>query len=167
MSCLTTPRPIFNDLMTFLADTHGAQLLIRAHGAALMCHARRLAAFGADQHCVGDVERHRLLDDSALASLALRLDVFLGNVQALDNYLADLWQCARNRSLLALIFASDDQDGIALLDIHLGEMKRLFFFLFRCHVFPLLLAFVFVVLAERQTSTQTTKPTWAGSCQPL
>src|SRR6266851_984224 len=73
-------------------------------------------------------------------------------VEAFNNDLVDLRQRTRNCAFFPLILAGSNQDGITLLDIHLGKMERLFLFFFDCHTFPL--TFVFVVLARRQTSTQ-------------
>src|SRR5713226_8741206 len=73
-------------------------------------------------------------------------------VEAFNNDLVDLRQRPRNGASFPLILAGSNQDGITLLDIHLGKMERLFLFFFDCHTFPL--TFVFAVLARRQTSTQ-------------
>src|SRR5215469_13384099 len=62
--------------------------------------------------------------------------MLLRNIQALDNHFADLRQRPRNRPLLAFILACNNQDGITFLDVHLGEVQGLFFFLLYCHIFP-------------------------------
>jgi hypothetical protein len=136
MPCLTTPRAIFNNFAALFADANRSQFLISAHRAALMADASGFSTFSAFEHDIGDVKRHSFLDDATLARLALWTDVFLNDVAPLNNDFADLRERTRNRSFLALILAGDDQNGITLFDIHLGEVERLFFFLFYCHLFP-------------------------------
>src|SRR5207249_2544204 len=113
-----------------------AHLLIGAYPTTLMADARGLTAFGADKHRVRDMDGHSFLDDASLASLALGADMLFRDVQAFDDYLADLWQCPRNGPLLAPILTSNDQDGITLLNIHFGEVEGFFLFLFCCHLLP-------------------------------
>src|SRR5712692_3388824 len=101
-----------------------------------MTNACRLTTLGTDEHRVRDMDRHSFLDDASLASLALRADMLFRDVQAFDDYLADLWQCPRNGSLLSSILAGDVSDGVAFLDIHFGEVEGFFLFLFYCHLLP-------------------------------
>src|SRR5712692_4461932 len=117
-----------------------------------MPHSRGFATLGADQHGVRDLQRHRFLDHASLTSLTLRANMLFRYVEAFNNDLVDLRQCPRNGASFPFILAGSNQDGVTLLDIHLGKMERLLLFFFDCHTFPL--TFVFVVLARRQTSTQ-------------
>ena len=73
--------------------------------------------------------RHCLFDHAALAVCPCGRTCFFDNVQALNNNFVDLWHCPRDRPLLPFILTCDNQDGVTLLDIHLGEMQRLFLFL--------------------------------------
>src|SRR5438045_1943767 len=100
MPCLTTPRAIFNDLVTFLTDAYRTHLLIHTQRATLVPDSSWLATLGADQHCVRDMQRHRLLDDAPLPGLTLRANVFLRDVEALYDDFVHLGQCSRHCSLL-------------------------------------------------------------------
>src|SRR6266567_2747244 len=81
------------------------------------------------------MNRHCLLNHASLAGLALRAYMLLNHIQAFNNNLVELWHSPRDCSLLSLILTCDNQDGITLLDIHLGEVERLFLFLLYCHLY--------------------------------
>src|SRR5579884_710998 len=123
--------------MTFLADAHRAHLLIGAHRAALVANTCRLAALGADQHSVGDMDRHSLLDNASLCCPVLRAYMLLDEVEPLNDDLVHLWHRPRDHALLPSILAGQNNDGIAFLNIHLGKVERSLLFLFYCHIFPL------------------------------
>src|SRR5579883_213700 len=123
--------------MTFLADAHRAHLLIGSHRAALVANTCRPTALGADQHSVGDMDRHSLLDNASLGRPVLRAHMLLDKVETLNNDLVHLWHRPRDHALLPSILAGQNNDGIAFLNIHPGKVERLLLFLFYCHIFPL------------------------------
>src|SRR2546425_2582764 len=102
-----------------------------------MRHPRWFTTLGTNEHSIRDMNRHRFINDASLASLALRFDMLLHHIQALNNYLVDLWHCPGNDPLFSSILTGDNQDGITFLDIHFGKMERLLLFLSYCHIFPL------------------------------
>jgi hypothetical protein len=85
------------------------------------------------------VDWHRLLDNAPLTGLALRTYMLFDNIESFNDDIIVLWHSPRNRTLIPSILACDNQNGITLLDLHFGEVKRLFLFLFYCHLFPLTL----------------------------
>src|SRR5215471_17717420 len=102
---LLLSRAFRDDLAALFTHAHPA-LFVVDHPA-LMGHPGGLATLGADQHRVGDVNGHGFVDHAALASLALRFHMLFDHVQALDHDFFYLWQGFGNRSLFALIFASE------------------------------------------------------------
>src|SRR5437899_6796380 len=98
-----------------------------------MCYPSGLAALGAHQHSVGDLNGHSFIDNAALASLTLRFHMLFYHIQTFHHNLIDLWHRPRNRPLLPLILSSEYQHGITLLDIHLGKVQWFFLLLLHCH----------------------------------
>jgi hypothetical protein len=94
----------------------------------------RLSTLGTNQHRIRDVDRHGLVDHASLTRLALRTHMLLDNIQTFNDHLVNLWHGPRNRSSLSPILTRNDQDGVTLLDIHLGQVERLLLFLFCCHL---------------------------------
>src|SRR5579872_2359254 len=122
--------------MTLLAYTDTAYFLVCADRPAIVSNAGRLTTLGTDEHGVGNLQRHGLFDHATLAGLAPGANMFFDDVQALNNHFVVLWHCPRDRSLLPSILPGDNQDGITLLDIHLGKMQRFLLFLSYCHFLP-------------------------------
>ena len=78
--------------------------------ASLMANTGALAALGADELDVGDVDRHLLVDDAALLTGSVGLDGLLGDGDALDDDLALGRQRAQDDALLAAILAGEHLD---------------------------------------------------------
>src|SRR5690242_24758 len=104
--------------MALLTYAHRTYLLVSADRAALMSHTGSVATLGTLQHDIRDMDRHRLLDNATLACLALRFHMLLHHIQAFNNYLACLWECPRYSPFLSLVLTSQNDDGVALLNIH-------------------------------------------------
>src|SRR5437588_7936089 len=98
----------------------------------------RLPTLGTNEHCVRDVDWHGLVNHASLTGLTLRAHMLLDNIQAFNDDLVNLWHGPRYRSLLPPVLTCNDQDGVSLLDIHLGKMEWLLLFLFCCHLLFLL-----------------------------
>src|SRR5579863_1526175 len=122
--------------MPLLAHADTADFLVRTHGSAFMTNTGWLTALGTDEHRIGNLQRHGLFDHATLSGLALWANMLFNGVQALNNYFVVLWHCPRDRALFPSIFAGNNQDGVALLDIHLGKMQWFFLFLLYCHFLP-------------------------------
>src|SRR4051794_3009987 len=106
------------------ANAHGLALdLLDVHA-----EARRLLAGRTHEHDVRDLDRRRLLEDSAwrhlrashagLVADRLRLAMALDEVEVLDDDAALARACLDHTALLAAILAGDDLHGVALLDLH-------------------------------------------------
>src|SRR4029077_10206877 len=106
----------------------------RTHGhprapaiAALDPHARRLTAFGIEQHHVGDVYRALALDHAADRLLAIGVAHLLGthvafdHVQTLDVHAFPTWVRAHDAAALAAILAGDHEHLVARANLHSGS----------------------------------------------
>src|SRR5205823_5436282 len=94
-----------------LGDAH-----LGAVGLDLVAHACGLALV--HEHHVAGVDRHVAVDDAAgLVGLA-RLAVLLGRVDAVDEEAVARRQHLHHFALPALVLAGDDNDGVALPELH-------------------------------------------------
>src|SRR6476661_5350365 len=78
-------------------------------------------ALGVDHHHVAHVDGRLLRDDPALLGAALGgadAGVLLDPADALDQHALDLGEGGDDATLGALVLAGQDQDGVALLDLH-------------------------------------------------
>src|SRR5207248_10695225 len=84
--------------------------------------ARRLAAVRAHHHHLAERERHRLLDDAALAVLGrVRLGVTLRHVHAGHDHARARPVHFLHAAALAAVLARDDLDLVALADLETGS----------------------------------------------
>src|SRR5690606_31624869 len=110
-----------SDVLT--VATRDAHLL--AVGVEAVANASGLAV-GVDQHHVGDVNLRLLRDDAAGLRAALSLAdprVLLDPVHALHEHLVLAGEGLDDLALGALVLAGDDENRVALLDLHLEHLR--------------------------------------------
>ena len=89
----------------------------------LVSNARGFVAGGTDDLNFAGVQRHFLSDDAAVGNFQTGLAVAFDFVDAFDDDFAGGGHGADNFALLALIFAAEDDNGIALLDVKFNERQ--------------------------------------------
>ena len=109
------PPFLFDNFAAFFADAGIFAVYV------FMPDARGLVAGGTNELNFANVKGHFLSNDTALRNLEARLAVTFNFVDAFDDDFAGFGHCGNNLALFTFIFAGEDDDRVALLDVKFNQ----------------------------------------------